>query len=272
MEILLEQTEWQGIKLREVAGADRREIPGGTFYDNFYKTLRDQKGLENLDAGWLRQKRSVSRWIETRFLEPMKQRIGDDFKILSLGVGLGIVEVPWLENGYRVDLQECQKSSLEAVAQRFPNATIYIGNAMEIPCPSAAYDLIVMNALDYVFDRKAYETLLHEAARLLRSGGILLGITVSNLDLKTLVSTLLSKTKQKLLGKSLRRVNESIKWGWSRTLGEHLRAGRRAKLNAETVFATTPPDSELVPLKIPSLLWRFYWPNARTVAIHWNKQ
>src|SRR5690606_12986703 len=68
-----------------------------------------------LNDAWIEQKKDFSQGI----VSILESRISKQDKILSVGCGLGIVEIPLIESGYKVDLQECQNISIDYLKINF---------------------------------------------------------------------------------------------------------------------------------------------------------
>ena len=229
MELLFCEKEWHNILLQNV---DRRkpnsEVADADFYNKFYEVFDDNGG--SLSPDWLNRKTNISQWLEKTFLQLPAGIHKDSFKILSLGVGLGIIEEPWIQKGFQVHLQECQEVSLKRLRSKFQTVPIYIGDARSINAPAGQYSLVVFSALDYVFDRKGYQELLTEIQRLLSPEGKAVCLCVSNLSFKRMIFSLIKK----LISHSNKEI--VVPWGYRRTVGEHIRLSKKAGLTAEKVY------------------------------------
>jgi SAM-dependent methyltransferase len=263
MELIFCEEEWHNILLQTV---DRRqhssEIADADFYKTFYETFDDNGG--SLSPEWLDRKTNISQWIEKTFLQLPAGMNKDSFKILSLGVGLGIIEEPWIRKGFQVHLQECQEVSLKRLRSKFQTVPIHIGDARSVNAPGGQYSLVIFSALDYVFDRKGYRELLQEVRRLLNPEGKAVCVCVSNLGFKAMIFSLIKKLI------SHRNKESVIPWGYHRTVGEHIRSGKKAGLTAEKVYIF---DNHLHPIGVRRSRVFMSLPTLKSVsiAIEWSK-
>jgi len=233
MEIETFNSEWHGIAFSGIVG-DGREIrdAGPSFYGAFYNRFLEEG---HLDPRWVRATLNLAEWIESTVLRPRAGEQPSRVSVLSLGAGLGIMEETWLRQGYQVSLQECQNSSLRQFVRSHPDASVYIGDARRVEAPSGAFDVIVLSALDYVYDRRGYGALLRETARLLRKGGAAVAVTVTNLSLGRIPRAVAKRALVAVRGDL--RARRVVRWGWRRTASEHVRLGSRCGLRVHTIVA-----------------------------------
>jgi hypothetical protein len=263
MELIFCEKEWHNILLQNIdPRQSARKIADTDFYKKFYEVLDDNGGL--LSPEWLNRKTNISQWIEKTFLQLPAGVNKDSFKILSLGVGLGIIEEPWIRKGFQVHLQECQEVSLKRLRGKFQTVPIYIGDARSVNAPAGQYSLVVLSALDYVFDRKGYQQLLTEVQRLLSPEGKAVCLCVSNLSFKRMIFSLIKKLI------SHRNKESVVPWGYRRTVGEHIRLGKKVGLAAKKVYIF---DNYLHPIRVRRSRLFMSLPTLKSVfiAIEWSK-
>jgi SAM-dependent methyltransferase len=260
MERLFYQDRWQGIWLCELPGATRSHVAGRECYRTFYESLLSRHA--ELASDWIAQKQNIGRWLATVLLKPLGAP--ETLRVLSVGAGLGVME-GWLwDQGYRVDVLECEEHSLLSLKQRHPELARIMGDARCIPCRSGIYDLVYMSAVDYCFDRIQYGGVLREAQRLLKPGGRVACICLSNLSLKGLIKGAAKSFLNGVVMQSAER-ERKVLWGYQRTVGEHVSAGRKAGLACESV-SLFDRDFTLRHVR-RSASARLGWPTARDYAV-----
>ncbi len=270
MEFPIYQQNWQDIHFRNVCGSDdyKGKVADSSFYESFYKTLFASN--TEISPSWLAKKRAVSEWVEKTFLQPMRDKLGESFRILSIGAGMGVVEEPWIQKGYRVELQECIEVSLMAFRESHPRVPVYICDGKKIPLPDNSYDLIFFSGVEYVFDHVNYTFLLKEVSRLLRRDGIALCISFSNLSLHELCLYTLRKIVRPL--REQEGSNGKVLWGWARTIGSHISLGREVGMEAESIYIFEPKIFKLLTTRKPSFLWTRPALTTTHIAIAWRKK
>jgi len=260
MEIESFEREWQGISFDAIP-SDAGAVQDGAaaFYGAFYDRLLT--GGVTLDPAWVQGSLNLAAWIETAVLRPRAGAGASEVSVLSLGAGLGIMEHAWLEQGYRVSVQECQTSSLRQFREAHPDAPVYIGDARHVDAPGGEFDVVVLSAIEHVYDRRGYAELLSETARLLAPGGSAVVITVANLSFTRMFRGLVKRALVAARGDV--RAHRVVQLGWKRTTREHLRPGLRSGLRADAlvtfddefrVTATLAPSAvRPFPLRPPKL-------------------
>lgn len=215
-----------------------------------------------LTSNWIAEKQRIGQWLATALLQPFGAP--EKLRILSVGAGLGLVEGWLLDRGYWVDVLECEEHSLSSLKQRYPKVLAIVGDARGIPCRSCVYDLVYMSAVDYCFDRNQYIEALGEARRLLKPGGRFACICLSNLSLKGMVK---EAVKSFLKGMRIRSADGAgrVPWGYQRTVGEHVDAGRKAGLRCESV-SLFDQSFTLHSVRRPGSAM-LGWPTARDYAV-----
>lgn len=222
MEVEVFEREWHGIPFEQIGSPAASDgAAGPQFYAAFYDRFRAEGA--RLEPRWREAKTNLAEWIESVALRRCAAAAAAPVAVLSLGAGLGTMEEIWLAHGYQVSLQECQSSSLAEFQAAHPDVPIYIGDARAVDAPSQSFDVVVLSALDYVYDRSGYARLLGETTRLLRPGGTAVMVTVSNLSTAGLIKGIVKRALLSARGDV--RAGRAVRWGWKRTISEHLRRG-----------------------------------------------
>jgi len=198
-----------------------------------------------------------------KFRKTLKGTKGENFNILSLAAGTGIVEKEWLEKGYNVDLQECQEESLMPLKELYPDLNIFICDVRNLPLDNK-YDLIFISALEYVLSRKDYFELLGGLLKILCNNGIVFIVCVTNLTfigiIKGIIKKLLIKPKR------------GIHCGWKRTIGEHIAVGQRANLNVSAIYSFVGGDTETVKFYKPTFPYNLINNDSYVVGVEMVKR
>ena len=110
MEIPFYQAKWHGIDICDIAVKINHNFDE-LANSNIYKSLYEKMALRNdfsISDTFVEEKKKLSSWVFNKLKENGCQRSN----ILSLGCGLGLIELELLKKGVRVDLQESQKISM----------------------------------------------------------------------------------------------------------------------------------------------------------------
>jgi len=172
MDVRLYQDSWNNISLAEIAelrGLDVTEPAAEHFYEAFYQKMLSAN--YSFDPEWLAVKMKTTAW-----LKELCDRSGvypGRGKAISLGAGTGIVELPLIEQGYDIELQECQRQSLEYIKRKGATFTEWIISDFD-GLPSERYDAIYVGSLSYALDFSHYQRFFYHCFRILKRGGKLL--------------------------------------------------------------------------------------------------
>ncbi|MBI4596981.1 MAG: class I SAM-dependent methyltransferase [Candidatus Omnitrophica bacterium] len=249
MEQLFYQREWQGIAFKELPGVDWSACAARGFYAAFYEQLLSRSFQPAPE--WVESKRRIGAWLASTIRARAARGVAP--RILSVGAGLGIVERVLDEARYHVDVLECEPHSLKHLQSHLPGAGVILGDARHIPCRTGSYDAVYMSNVDYCFDRSGYTQVWREMGRILRPGGLAVCVSSSNLSVRAVARGI----RRRWLRRSVRGPSHLV-WGYRRTVGEHVRAGRQAALVCDAVYVF---DHEFNPRAIrPAASVRLGWP------------
>ncbi len=229
MEQVFSQREWQHIPLKPLASGGAAQVADRALYSAFYERWL-AKG-QALSPEWLAVKRRIGEWLEAECVAPL--RTSGSVRVFSVGAGLGVVERALWERGCRVDVLECEGHSLRYLATQVPGVLGVIGDARQLPCRTGLYDVVYLSTVDYCFDHAQYVQVLREMGRIMRPEGRAVVICTSNLSL---IDIARGAVKRVVVHRSASHDDGQVLWGYRRTVGAHLRAGRAAGLVSDGVY------------------------------------
>lgn len=218
LKVPMYQVEWNGIRLEEVAASlnvRTSELAERNFYEAFYRKLAS--GDFRTSDDWVAQKASASRRLRAIFasIDPLWRE--QDRVALAVGAGLGILEIPLIEDGYRIHLHDVQNESLRYFEQRsrVPAEKTYIAPSLA-DVPDMAYDAVYISQVMYAFDDAHYGSVLDHAYRILKPGGTLM-IWDPACQWIDLYARVRSRTPP-----------AGVLWGWMRSTRLHIGLAKRA--------------------------------------------
>jgi hypothetical protein len=219
MRFQIHSGSWHGLSLTDIArdaGIPVNRIASSDVYDALYKRWKAE-GF-HADPGW-REAKSQVRDLVTASLE--RALPGCKGPFLSAGVGLCYIEELMMEQGYTVDLQECQDHSFarirEVLGDRMPKT--FVSDSLAAVPGQGDYAGVIAMGLTYVFDDSAYLDFLRQSRRLIRKGGVLLHACH---DIKFWPEYQAKRVVKKLIGR------HEIPWGYLRSPDNHLKMARLA--------------------------------------------
>jgi SAM-dependent methyltransferase len=220
MEYKIYSSEWHGIHLADLAkerGISVSSIADHHVYDSLYE--RWAADDFNPDAGWLEAKPRIAALIEDAIA---RSGVNPPADMLSVGVGLALIEIELLHRGWDVTLQECQPHSLSyarrLLGDRMPRVII---DPTIASAPSDSYDVVLAAGVCYAFDKPTYRSFLADVARVLRPGGL---FVIWEHDARFWP---LSYTK---IAINTLRGRKYLPWGWVRGFRDHERYAGEAGL------------------------------------------
>ena len=208
------ETEWNGISLVDITKENRipfDKVADNKVYREYYKKL--EKNGFKLSQEWIEKKAKSAIFISEVVEKYLMKTNKKNPKILSIGAGLGIVELPLLLKGYDLTLQECQAISfnyLKNKVQHLPK-TLICNDLSNVE--SSSFDVIFSLTSTYPLDDKTYLAFLQSMRRIVADDGIVV-IWEHLSTLKTIMVSLVRKI--------LRKKNNGILWGWLRVFPQHL--------------------------------------------------
>jgi len=210
------QTEWNNISLTDIAqklDLNPDDVAAHHFYNEFYIQLKDNNYV--IDSDWKIKKEQMTLLLKQKIDELSKYK---RIKVLSIGAGLGLIELPLIIDGYDIELQECQAESFEYIKSQISIKEWITNDFSDLPADS--YDLIYMSIVSYVFDLPTYKEVLKNCSRILKKGGKLI------IWDPRCPNPIVYKTKTFI--KHLLNFPRGVKWGWARSCSLHTALAEKA--------------------------------------------
>jgi 2-polyprenyl-3-methyl-5-hydroxy-6-metoxy-1,4-benzoquinol methylase len=202
------QTELQGLSLLDIV--QKKNIPidkiaASDFYSAFYEGLEESKF--DIEPIWIAHKKETSKLLRN-YLPKDK-----DATILSIGAGIGIVEEDLLKEGFPIELQECQPSSLNYLKSKNVKFNKII--CSDLSTISKKYDLIYTISTSYCFEYNKYQQFLKQIHKLLNHNGEF--IICECIPNKYFITPKLINPLKRLIKKLLGiKIKPQVFWGWFR--------------------------------------------------------
>ena len=206
MKIPFYQTTWNGVDLRDLAKELKHpltKLPDELFYQAYYKKISENQSA--LGDQWKLAKQNQTKWLQQK----IDALGGKDKQVLSVGAGTGIIELPLIRDNYNIDLQECQKDSLNLIGAADQTICYDVGlNSIQ----NSTYDLIVAVAMTYALDDAALNNFFIDCSKLLKSRGVIILLDTSLSWLEIYAHFRNKKTYR----------NDYLFWGYKRSLSDYL--------------------------------------------------
>jgi ubiquinone/menaquinone biosynthesis C-methylase UbiE len=247
MKIPFYQTEWLGIKLKEVAekvAHDPSKIAGTIFYDEIYKAIF-AKASFSLDKKWLERKKNLSHWLQ----DLLEKNISKDAAVLSVGCGFGVVELPLIQQGIKIDLQECQTHSIQYLERNHLKdlkKSKFILSQDLSNIPTSSYDVVLAITSTYCLDDQTLLSFLLQVKRILKENGkfIWYETALTLEDISILI-------KERIINFILNKKNkEHVFWGWKRSIGSQALTANKYELKMIQSYYLNQDNFEVLTKKI----------------------
>jgi len=178
-------------------------------------------------------------------------------RILSIGCGVGLMEMEMIHQGYtRVEVTEISSEPLVWLKNLLPSDRIHVGPFPSVIPHGSYYDWILMSIVDYFFDQKAFPPFLSEACHLLSQSGRCTLVCFPSDEKQSLLDRLKYCIRNRC--PQLERfglLKPAQFWGYSRTLDEFHQAIEQAGLlliEESGIDTQTRWSSHQLTLKRPS--------------------
>ena len=255
------QTQWQNIGLLDIAkekSIELQRVAASDFYEAFYGQL--EKSDYNFDINWVRIKQSQTNKMRNFINEKLSENRHARF--LSIGVGTGFVEETLLNDGIKIDLQECQPISLNYLRKKKVPFKEYITSDLSI-LPQEEYDAVFAFNVSYCFSYDDYRALLRSIYGLLIKGGQLILFDPNiNRPRRPLIKYVLypiERVKQWLRDyRSTSFYTKGVFWGWLRHSYLHRVLAQKAGFYLKSEFFTDNYSKKVSNLHQADLVWFVY--------------
>ena len=255
------QTQWQNISLLDIAEKkkiDSNMVAASDFYEAFYDRF-DESGYD-FDDDWIRIKQAQTKKMRNFINKKLSEN--PNARFLSIGVGTGFIEEPLLNEGFNIDLQECQPVSLNYLRNKKILFKEYITSDLSI-LPQEEYDLIFVFGVSYCFSYNDYKFLLDSIYGLLvRGGQLVLNDPNINKPRRPMIKYILYPYERtKLWFREYRSKSSNSKgvlWGWLRHSYLHRLLAQKAGFYLKREFFTDNYSNTVSSLYQAVWVWFVY--------------
>lgn len=202
------QKEWLGVDLLQIAkeiSFPSNQVANYSFYNAFYKELQKNSIFPN-DI-WIDNKTFLAKQIQKLLV---KYSNVNNLSILSVGSGFGIIELELKKHGFNIDLQECQKYSLNHLKDRKDIKIIISNDLSEIK--TGSYDMVLAVTSTYCLNINSLRQFLVMISRILKNNGIFIWYETS------LTYSYILQYIKIFIYKKLKNKNNGVLWGWKRSV------------------------------------------------------
>jgi phospholipid N-methyltransferase len=209
------QKDWHNIKFSEIGKLSLSQFPGENFYKKFY-SIFDKKypNLDSLDPKWVLMKRNAAKLI------CKKCYFNSQHSVLSLGIGLGIIEREILANNncslYLHEVTDAGKRYYEDIVDQ---KNMFFGSFPECISNEIKFDFIILGGIEYVFNQTEFNNILRNAHSRLNKNGklILLSWSFYQPSFLNEFKLILRASHTKV---SIKNRQKSQLWGYMRSIDE----------------------------------------------------
>jgi len=139
------QKEWFEIRFDSFAKMQKNKLAESGFYRSFYeKFFEKYSSYNDLPYTWL--------GIKNEITDIVASIAGNGKKVLSIGCGTGYVESVLVSRGVDVSIIETTETPLKWISKSISSAKRFVGFFPEVLPENKKFDLIYINAVDYVFN------------------------------------------------------------------------------------------------------------------------
>jgi hypothetical protein len=152
------QSKWHDIPFESFSKVSSAKVADETFYKKFYQVFfKKYQHPDDLDPEWVWLKHQVAAFIQ--------EKIQDDenVKLLSIGCGLGLIELKLLEGGFKnLEITEISQDPLKWLGPHIYKGSLHLGMFPECVPPRRQYNLIYLVSVEYFFDQEHLISLLKD--------------------------------------------------------------------------------------------------------------
>lgn len=231
MVVNLYQVEWNGVDLLNIAKQPntltKHGLPNQNFYEKYYSQLRNTDYALPLE--WLKTKGNNSLWLKENLekIAFLLKKNAKELNILSVGSGLGIVELPLIKEGYNITLHEIQSESLNFIKAQHPNLNIKIGLLDSKELFNTKFDVIYLGTVEYAITKQSdYSKFIQDIYYLLDESGIVLSYDPTPSKDKFTTKKFISKLLKKI-GIKKKHPSDAVFWGVLRSIPEKIKCWKK---------------------------------------------
>ena len=161
------QTAWHGVDFGSITEMSSQQLPDADFYSRFYECLFQRYGsVDELDPEWISLKSRTGSFIVDRVGIAQAQRI------LSIGAGLGLIEMALLRAGYiGLELTEVSRAPLRWIQGEISPEKVHTGLFPACLPDDSTYDFALLSSVEYFLDDRQLESMLDAVRERLTPGG-----------------------------------------------------------------------------------------------------
>ena len=184
------ETIWHGIPFESFVTLSISHLPDPSFYARFYEILHQKyRGVDDLDQSWVSLKRQVAGLITNN------PKIKKSDRILSIGCGLGVIEMALLQEGFlNVEITEVSEAPLRWVRTLLPSENVHVGFFPDCIPHNEKFDLVLLASVEYFLNSIELLKLLRSVHNRLLPGGTCLLVSWS-FDIMPLAQRLILRLK-----------------------------------------------------------------------------
>lgn len=209
----LYQSQWMGIKFKDINNLSLTKIANHNFYKNFYIALQKKyTKLHLLPKNWLTHKMRIYKNLEMIISQKLKK---NKIKILSFSCGTGYIE-NLLSKKHTITTTDVNK-----INKKFLNNKICFSTNRISFFYKKKFDLVLVSGIDYCLTDKEYLNFLNNIEKINCNLIILTEIKIIH-KAKVFINFL----------KLLLKCGTNMQfWGYIRSQKEHLKIFKRSKLS-----------------------------------------
>ncbi len=248
MEVGFYQTKWHGIDICDIAEQNNHNfdnLANSEIYKSLYEKMALRKDF-SITADFVEEKEKLSSWLFDKLKDNQYQKSN----ILSLGCGLGLIELELFKKGIRVDLQESQEISIEYIKRfhidKFKDFNFICSQDLS-NIDDGKYDVVLAITCSYCLDRATMKHFLEGVNRVLKDKGIFIWYDTS-LSFSNMIRNIyynFRKTK-----------HAGVFWGWKRSIPFWIKMARDQGFSVESVSFFDEKNNVVFPRKLFNIPFR----------------
>lgn len=242
MEIPFYQAKWHGIDICDIAVKINHNFDD-LANSNIYKSLYEQMALRedfSISDGFVEEKKRLSSWV----FDKLKEKGCQKSNILSLGCGLGLVELELFKKGIRVDLQESQEISIEYIKRfhrdMFKDFNFICSQDLNNIGPRK-YDVVLAITCSYCLDIDTIKLFLEDVRRVLKDDGFFIWYDAA-FSFSTMIKNIYWNFRN--------THHAGIFWGWLRSIPLWIKMAKQQGFSVEGISFFDEKNNIVMPFKL----------------------